>query len=514
MGAFEKFEAVLDAVVLLGFLYCLSYSALFLAYFFLLLPLAFIFEEEEAPEDKVRSLGVLLDPELSLEAQVTAVARNAFLQLRLINQLRPYLEYDCLATVTHALVTSRLDFCNALYVGLPLKMVRTLQLVQNRAARLLTGTGRYAHMTPVLRQLHWLPIEARAQFKVLIMTYKALNGLGPGCLNERLRPYMPDRPLRSAGESLLREPSMKEIRRVSTRRRAFSVVAPNLWNSLPKEVRLALSLRVFRRQEGYGQVGVSAVKGHKVGGRFAGDAVWGETEGTGSLQPGEEETQRGSVGDIQRALAMGQCRNENDNGGGEGEERLDVSEKSLGAATKKTTPLANTYVTWRGTWASCVASPRLERAGVLTMLRQRWQKLPHAQGAGDALLPAGLPAKVERLLNALLLLAALHFLIQTALYFSCLFLLLPMSFVISNVISGANTIMAAASSENLRTRSPLGHGAGESNRGVAFLADAHGMEDVVLSMAVAYFLVRAGLVFCNLLFILPVIFFLNEARCS
>ncbi|KAF7245335.1 Tetraspanin-4 [Varanus komodoensis] len=74
--------------------------------------------------------------------------------------------------------------------------------------------GRYAHMTPVLRQLHWLPIEARAQFKVLIMAYKALNGLGPGYLNERLRPYMPDRPLRSAGESLLREPSMKEIRRI------------------------------------------------------------------------------------------------------------------------------------------------------------------------------------------------------------------------------------------------------------------------------------------------------------
>ncbi|KAF7244207.1 Autophagy-related protein 17 [Varanus komodoensis] len=169
------------------------------------------------------TLGVLLDPELSLEAQVTVVARNAFLQLRLINQLRPYLEYDCLATVTHALVTSRLDFCNALYVGLPLKTVRTLQLVQNRAARLLTGTGRYAHMTPVLRQLHWLPIEARAQFKVLIMTYKALNGLGPGYLNEHLRPYMPDHPLRSAGESLLREPSMKEIRRTGEDRMAHGM---------------------------------------------------------------------------------------------------------------------------------------------------------------------------------------------------------------------------------------------------------------------------------------------------
>ncbi|KAF7246369.1 Tryptophan synthase alpha chain [Varanus komodoensis] len=167
---------------------------------------------------------------------------------RLIHQLRPYLENDCLATVTHALVTSRLDFCNALYVGLPLKTVRILQLVQNRAARLLTGTGRYGHMTPVLRQLHWLPIEVRAQFKVLVMTYKALNGLGPGYLKERLRPYMPSHPLRSAGEALLREPSGKEIRRVATRRRAFSAVAPNLWNTLPREVRLAPSLFAFRRQ--------------------------------------------------------------------------------------------------------------------------------------------------------------------------------------------------------------------------------------------------------------------------
>ncbi|KAF7251997.1 hypothetical protein EYD10_02590 [Varanus komodoensis] len=71
--------------------------------------------------DRVCSLGVLFDPELSLEAQVTAVARSAFLQLWLIHQLCPYLENDCLATVTHALVTSRLDFCNVIYVRLPLK---------------------------------------------------------------------------------------------------------------------------------------------------------------------------------------------------------------------------------------------------------------------------------------------------------------------------------------------------------------------------------------------------------
>ncbi|KAF7251321.1 MAP3K7 C-terminal-like protein [Varanus komodoensis] len=163
--------------------------------------------------DRVLSLGELLDPELSLEAQVMAVARSAFLQLRLIHQLRPFLENDCLATVTHALVTSRLGFCNTLYMGLPLKTVQILQLVQNRAARLLTGTGHCSHITPVLCQLHWLPIEFRTQFEVLVMTYKALNGLGPGYLKERLRPYMPSRLLRSATDALLQEPSMNDIRR-------------------------------------------------------------------------------------------------------------------------------------------------------------------------------------------------------------------------------------------------------------------------------------------------------------
>ena len=91
-------------------------------------------------KEQVRSLGVLLEPSLSLEAKVASVARSAFYQLRLVAQLRPYLDRDSLASVVHALVTSKLDYCNALYVGLPLKTVRKLQLVQNAAARLITGT--------------------------------------------------------------------------------------------------------------------------------------------------------------------------------------------------------------------------------------------------------------------------------------------------------------------------------------------------------------------------------------
>ena len=105
--------------------------------------------------------------------QVASVARSAFCQLRLVAQLHPYLDGDNLVSVVHALVTSKLDYCNALYVGLPLKTVRKLQLVQNAAARLITGTSRFEHMKPILARLHWLPICFRAQFKVLVLTYKA-----------------------------------------------------------------------------------------------------------------------------------------------------------------------------------------------------------------------------------------------------------------------------------------------------------------------------------------------------
>ena len=130
---------------------------------------------------------MLLDPGLTLEAQVDSVSRGAFLQLQRIFQ-RPYLDERSLATVTHALVATRLDYYNVLYVGQPLITVQRLQLAQNRAARLVSGATAQTHITLVLKNLHWLPVVARAQFKVLTLTYKALNGLGPGYLKDPLLP--------------------------------------------------------------------------------------------------------------------------------------------------------------------------------------------------------------------------------------------------------------------------------------------------------------------------------------
>ena len=127
-------------------------------------------------------------------------------------------------------------------------MIRKLQLVQNAAARLITGTRRFEHIRPVLARLHWLPICFRAQFKVLVLTYKALYGLGPQYLTERLSRHEPTRTLCSTSKVLLRVPASREARRVATREGAFSVVAPKLWNDLPEEARLAPTWLSFRCQ--------------------------------------------------------------------------------------------------------------------------------------------------------------------------------------------------------------------------------------------------------------------------
>ena len=101
----------------------------------------YIYMHKFITSPSARNLGVILDTSLSMEAQVAMVARMAFFHLCQARLLAPYLTADDLASVIRATVTSRLDFCNSLYAGLPLSLTGKLQLVQNAAARVLTGTS-------------------------------------------------------------------------------------------------------------------------------------------------------------------------------------------------------------------------------------------------------------------------------------------------------------------------------------------------------------------------------------
>ncbi len=98
-------------------------------------------------------------------------------------------------TLIHAFMTSRLNYCNALLGDCSVCLINKVQLVQNAAARVLTRTKKFDHISPVLSTLHWLPIKHRIHFKILLITYKALNGLAPQYLSELSLHYSPSCPL-------------------------------------------------------------------------------------------------------------------------------------------------------------------------------------------------------------------------------------------------------------------------------------------------------------------------------
>ncbi len=123
------------------------------------------------------------------------------------------------------LLQERLDCCSALFVGISQAFLSRLQLVQNAAARLVTGAHRQEHISPVLASLHWLPVHLRINPKVLLFAYKSLNGLAPPYLSDLLDSYIPPRSLRSADPVLLIVPKTRLKLRGD---RAFAVAAPKL----------------------------------------------------------------------------------------------------------------------------------------------------------------------------------------------------------------------------------------------------------------------------------------------
>ncbi len=185
---------------------------------------------------------MILETDLSFSSHVKAVTKSAYYHLKNIARIRCFVSSHDLEKLVHAFITSRVDYCNGLLTGLPKKSIRQLQLIQNAAARILTRTRKSEHITPVLRSLHWLPVTFRIDFKVLLLVYKSLNGIGPKYMADMLTEYKPNRPLRSLGSSQL------EIPRVHTKQgeSAFSYYAARSWNQLPEEIRCAKTLATFK----------------------------------------------------------------------------------------------------------------------------------------------------------------------------------------------------------------------------------------------------------------------------
>ena len=127
------------------------------------------------PSDSVRNLGAYFDKYMTMERHVSELCRSSHYHLRQIGQIRKYLTRDACSNAVRSAVLSRLDYSNALLGGLRKMDLIRLQRVQNRAARLVTRTKTQDHITPVLRDLHWLPVSSRIDFKLCLYMYKALK---------------------------------------------------------------------------------------------------------------------------------------------------------------------------------------------------------------------------------------------------------------------------------------------------------------------------------------------------
>jgi hypothetical protein len=198
-----------------------------------------------ALSDRAKNLGVIFDGDLSLSSHVASVTKSAIISFKNMAKIRKHFSFQSFEILTHAFVTSRLDYCNSLLTGANHSDLNKLQLVQNYSAKILCNRKKYDSVTPLLKGLHWLPIRERVVFKAMVMSYKAIKNQAPSYISNMVTKYAPGRYLRSSTSELLKVP------RANTRGfgdRAFSIFAPRQWNNLPASIKESSSLDVFKKR--------------------------------------------------------------------------------------------------------------------------------------------------------------------------------------------------------------------------------------------------------------------------
>ena len=177
-----------------------------------------------------------------MDLQISKIVKLANYNLRNIRAIQSYLTPQGSEQLIHAFVSSYLDNFNSLLFGLPKYQISKLQKVQNAAARFVTKSRLSVSVTPVLKRLHWLPVQQRIQYKICLITYRALKGLAPDYICTLVN--------RSSSRSGLRSSSAVNLFCPKTRRswgdRAFVSAAPRLWNSLPLNLKMETSYEVFK----------------------------------------------------------------------------------------------------------------------------------------------------------------------------------------------------------------------------------------------------------------------------
>ena len=180
----------------------------------------------------------------SLTSHVNLVVRTCNYHLRNLWRIRRFIGVDACHHAVRALIISRLDYCNSLFTVLTGKDRKKLEIVQNRAARLIFGVGRRTHTSPLLQELHWIPFQKHVIFKTCVYVYKILHNSAPNYLEDIISLYKPARYLRSMTDKTLLTIPRNVL---SVGEKSFSTSASRNWNNLPCSLRECPSLDTFKK---------------------------------------------------------------------------------------------------------------------------------------------------------------------------------------------------------------------------------------------------------------------------
>ena len=197
----------------------------------------------------VRSLGSYLDSNLNLKVHVTKKCQAALINFRKIRSIRKYLDKSTTITLILTLVMSHIDYCNSILLGIPQVTLRKFERVQSMCAKLVLGRVKSDSTRECLRELNWLPIKARIEYKVLTLLHKCIYGDGPKYLKNLLT-ILPEPPrrLRSSSSNTKCKLLVPYVKKKTFAERSISIGGPRLWNTLPENVRTNDNLLSFSKE--------------------------------------------------------------------------------------------------------------------------------------------------------------------------------------------------------------------------------------------------------------------------
>ena len=177
-----------------------------------------------------------------MKQHISSLCRTTFLTLWRIESIRPFLSNSS-GKLVASMIMSRLDYCNATFAGVADEQIARIRKMQSNAARSILKISKPDHVTPLLKELHWLPVKYRIQCKLSTLAFRYFDGTLPPYLSSSLCTYQSSRSLRSSTERLLKIPKTN-LKTFSGR--SFGYIAPFVWNSLPADLKASPSLQTFK----------------------------------------------------------------------------------------------------------------------------------------------------------------------------------------------------------------------------------------------------------------------------